>query len=180
MQKWKRKDLPAIRRSMANPGQKCVLSKTKRSNTKFFLLLVWQSVLLPYRRVGQTDNRPPGELQTEGFGSRYDQADWLSNWPPADRPDPDAASAYCHAVPAVFTHAPAPPASSSAPGSGSTGSNVPRPGPDASPPHSPWSFPQSAHPAAQQASRRFLHRAWWHTYRGGRTGPQHHGLCPSR
>ncbi len=29
MQKWKRKDLPAIRRSMANPGQKVVLFKVK-------------------------------------------------------------------------------------------------------------------------------------------------------
>lgn len=30
MQKWKRKDLPAIRRSMANPGQKPCLVKCER------------------------------------------------------------------------------------------------------------------------------------------------------
>lgn len=29
MQKWKRKDLPAIRRSMANPGQQCILLNVK-------------------------------------------------------------------------------------------------------------------------------------------------------
>lgn len=33
MQKWKRKDLPAIRRSMANPGQKFIdLLKSEKSD----------------------------------------------------------------------------------------------------------------------------------------------------
>lgn len=34
MQKWKRKDLPAIRRSMANPGQKAYLVKCKRATAQ--------------------------------------------------------------------------------------------------------------------------------------------------
>lgn len=38
MQKWKRKDLPAIRRSMANPGQKCTLSNEKVKPHVFFFI----------------------------------------------------------------------------------------------------------------------------------------------
>lgn len=186
MQKWKRKDLPAIRRSMANPGenfiflnvQGLILSRQARQPDMFLLILI--ICLLPCRWVGQTDYRPPRELQTQDYGAGFDTAAQLSNWPPAAGPSSDAAPAYSHPLPAVFTDAPAPPASGPAPGSGPSGPNVPCSGSDTPPSHSPWPFPQSPHPAGQQATRRLLQCAQWYAHRGGRTGSQHHGLCPSR
>ena len=135
---------------------------------------------VPCRWAGQTDHRPPRELQTQDVRVRHDPAARLSDGPPAARLCPDAASAYSHAVPPVFTHAPAPPVSGPAPGSGPTGPHVPRPGPDTSPPQCPRPLPQSSHSAVQQAPWWFLHRARGHAHRGGRTRPQHHGLCLSR
>lgn len=144
------------------------------------IFLIWLSIFLLNRWVGQTDHRPPRELQTEAFRARYDPAAWLSNRAPVSSPSPDAASVHSHIVPAMFPHAPAPPASSSAPGSGSTGPHVPCSSPDTSPPHRPRPLSQSAHPAVQQASWWFLQHAQWHKHRGRCTGPKYHGFCPSR
>lgn len=144
------------------------------------LLLDLTACLCPYRWAGQADHRSSRELQTKAFRARHDPAEQLSKCPPTASPSPNATSTYSHAVPAMFTHAPAPPASGPASGSGSTGPHVPCPSPDSPSPHSPRPVPQSAHPTAQQTPWWFLQHARGRSHRGGRSGPEHHGLCPAR
>lgn len=150
MQKWKRKDLPAIRRSMANPGQEgascptCAGSNPLASTSTFICVFL-------HRRAGQADHRPAGELQAQGFGARDDAAARLPHRPPAAHPCAGAASTRCHAVPALSTHAPAPPASGAAPGTGPSGAHVPSPRSDPSSPHGSGPLPQSSRPATRKA-----------------------------
>lgn len=132
MQKWKRKDLPAIRRSMANPGQgrtDNVLNDPMQSAAIGFELLI---CLLSCRRAGQTDHGPPRELQAEGNRTSHDPAAQLPNGPFADGPDA-AAPAHRDPLPAVFTDAPAPSDPSPAAGPSPLCTDVPGPSPNPSP-----------------------------------------------